>query len=383
MADQYNVAIVGCGNISSTHAKVAAAHPALTIVAAIDIVPEQANKLADKLETQLGEPRPAVFETLDAALASCDIDVIAVCTPTGLHAEIAEQGVKAGKHVIIEKPIDADMARARRLADLATASEGKLVASVISQHRFDPDVVMLRRAAHSGRFGKVTSAVATISWWRSQGYYDSADWRGTWAMDGGGALMNQGIHTIDITLSIMGRPVEVYAMTALLAHERIEVEDTAVAVIRFESGALATMHASTAAYPNVATRVQIIGDKGSGTTHNEELVYFHTEDVAGRTDAPMGVNFGDGNQADQEIAKYSDDDMPDLGFAGGHLRQYVDILRAIETKGKPTSGVADGLQCLATIKSVYLSATLGKPILVEEVIAGEYNDVEVKVGSSR
>ena len=128
-----------------------------------------------------------------------------------------------------------------------------------------------------GQLGTITSAIASHAWWRGQTYYDSGDWRGTWALDGGGAVMNQTVHTINLMITTLGTPVEVFAYTACLAHERIEVEDTAVAVVKFASGALGVIHGTTAAYPGLDASLRVFGSKGSAVITNDELVFLHAE----------------------------------------------------------------------------------------------------------
>ena len=147
--------------------------------------------------------------------------------------------------------------------------------AVISQHRFDPATEVAVAAIGNGELGRLTSGIASIDWWRGQTYYDSGDWRGTWELDGGGALMNQGVHTVDLLVATMGRPVEVFAYTGTLAHERIEVEDVAVGVVRFENGALGVLHATTAAYPGLSARLQVHGDRGSVVIDNDKLTFIH------------------------------------------------------------------------------------------------------------
>ena len=147
--------------------------------------------------------------------------------------------------------------------------------TVISQHRFDPATEVTLAAIAHGELGRLTSGIASIDWWRGQSYYDSGDWRGTWELDGGGALMNQGVHTVDLLVAALGRPVEVFAYTGTLAHERIEIEDVAVGVVRFESGALGVLHGTTAAYPGLSARLQVHGDKGSVVIDNDELTFVH------------------------------------------------------------------------------------------------------------
>ena len=154
----------------------------------------------------------------------------------GLHGALAIEALAAGKDVIIEKPAEITGQRTDEIIAAQQAS-GRLV-TVISQHRFDPATEVTIEAITKGELGRLTSGIASIDWWRGQTYYDSGDWRGTWELDGGGALMNQGVHTVDLLVATLGRPVEVFAYTGTLAHERIEVEDVAVGVVRFESGAL-------------------------------------------------------------------------------------------------------------------------------------------------
>ncbi|BAS14682.1 uncharacterized oxidoreductase YrbE [Arthrobacter sp. Hiyo8] len=222
------------------------------------------------------------------------------------------------------------------------------MATVISQHRFDPASRVVDEARRAGRFGTLTSAVASVSWWRSQGYYDSGAWRGTWAMDGGGAIMNQGVHTVDLLLWFLGRPLEISAKTALLAHEGVEVEDTAVATVTFESGALAVLHATTAAYPGLTVRLQVMGSKGSAVIDNDDLAYFHASDAADPSESSaMGI-LGGGNQAAVELAKYPDDTVEALDptvYPAGHVRQYRDIVAAIrkDARGRYRPGRRDRL----------------------------------------
>ncbi|MEZ2391214.1 Gfo/Idh/MocA family protein [bacterium RCC_150] len=376
------VAITGCGVIGRTHAAALKEFPETTIVALIDAIPEAAEKLAAFI-AESGRPRLAIYTTIPEALAAEDIDLVALATPSGLHIQHALEVLSAGKHVVIEKPLDVDLSRAQDIEAAAQEAAKKgVVASVISQHRFDQASVAVADAVSGERFGRLTSAIASVAWWRSQGYYDSGDWRGTWAMDGGGALMNQGVHTADLLLWYMGRPVEINAHTALLAHERIEVEDTAVATVTFENGGLAVLHATTAAYPGLTVRLQLMGSKGSAVIDNDLLQYFHAADASSEA-SNMGLQ-GGGNQAEEELAKYPAEDYeakdPTV-YPAGHVRQYRDILGAIAEGRAPRVTVSDAVNALATVRAVYASATLGKPVLFDDVLAGKYNGLEVRTGS--
>lgn len=383
MKGALKVAITGCGVIGRTHAVALQEFPETSIVALVDAIPDAAETLAAFIEKS-GRPRPAVYTTIAEAFAAEDIDLVALATPSGLHIQHGLEVLAAGKHVIIEKPLDVDLSRAQEIEAAAqAAARHGVVASVISQHRFDQASVAVADAVDKGRFGRLTSAIASVAWWRSQGYYDSGDWRGTWSMDGGGALMNQGVHTVDLLLWFMGRPVEIHARTARLAHDRIEVEDTAVATVTFENGGLAILHATTAAYPGLTVRVQLMGSEGSAVVDNDRLEYFHSADATSES-SDMGLQ-GGGNQAEQELAKYPAEDYeakdPTV-YPAGHVRQYRDILGAIAEGRAPGVTVSDAVNALATVRAVYVSATLNQPVLFEDVLAGKYNHLEVRTGNT-
>jgi UDP-N-acetyl-2-amino-2-deoxyglucuronate dehydrogenase len=379
MSEALGLAIVGCGIIGLNHAEAIARHPGLRLVALVDAVPAAARSLADHIDGR-GRPRPAEYATLADALAATGrqaVDLVVICTPSGLHASLAAESIAAGRHVVIEKPLEVTLPAARQVAVLAAAAEAKnLVVSVISQHRYDPASVLVHSAIAAGDFGVVTSGVASIAWWRTQEYYDSAGWRGTWALDGGGAVMNQGIHTVDLLLWMLGTPVEVSARTVLLAHTGIEVEDTAVATLTFASGALGVIHSTTAAYPGPFARLQVHGSAGSAVIQDDRLEYFH---VASRAATD------EGNQAWAVLPAEEVHGNPRAAdaFVTGHLRQYEDVVAAIHEHRKPVMRVDDALRSMAVVRAMYLSATLGRGILVSEVLDGAFDDVDVHTGGAR
>jgi UDP-N-acetyl-2-amino-2-deoxyglucuronate dehydrogenase len=372
-------AVVGCGVIGRLHAEVLAAGADTALRVLVDTDPAAADAVADHVAGLFGD-RPAVTTSLTEALARDDVDAVAVCVPSGAHAAVSVPVLESGRHLVVEKPLDVSVAAGRAVAEAAGRHPG-LVAAVISQHRFDPASVAVREAVTRGELGRVTSAVATVSWWRSQGYYDSGDWRGTWDLDGGGALMNQGVHTVDLLLWFLGRPIDVVAHTALLAHERVEVEDTVAAVVRFESGALATLHATTAAYPGLTARLQVMGDAGSAVVDNDRLYYFHSahrSSVEAAGDAGVGPSSGvgdDGNQAAQLVGPQESGQQVGGGpgtsaMFTGHHRQYRDVLDAIRTGRAPGVTVADALLALATVQAVYESARTGTAVAIADVLDG-------------
>lgn len=367
-----NVAVVGTGIIGRVHARVITAHPRLRLTALVDPVEGQRTRAADYVEQQLGAERPPVYASLADALEGQEhIDIVVIGTPSGTHVALAKEAVRAGTHVIIEKPLDVSMRSARHLAEVAADARGRgLVVSVISQHRFDPANSAVARAITDGRFGRLTSATANVSWYRSQEYYDSGDWRGTWELDGGGSLMNQGVHTVDLLLHFMGTPVQVFAHTALLGHTGIEVEDVAGALVTFENGAIATLLATTNAYPGLSTRIEVHGSRGSAVVERDQLAYFHTAD-GGQT----------GNQASGVVG---DDDLsrgrPTPELFAGHYRQYDDIVHAIDTGAEPAVGVTDATRALALVRSVYISQSIGAPVSFADVMDGVYDDLPVATG---
>ncbi|MFC7846941.1 Gfo/Idh/MocA family protein [Arthrobacter sp. NPDC057388] len=382
MTSPVEVVLVGCGVIGWTHAAALQELAEGNIVGVVDPAPAAAEALARSIEDR-GKPKPSVFTSLQDALTSSQVDLVVLCTPSGLHVEQGLEVLRAGKHLVIEKPLDVDLARALRFEKAAVEAAGRgLVVSVISQHRFDRASRALAGAIRDSRLGTITSAIASVAWWRSQQYYESGSWRGTWSMDGGGALMNQGVHTVDLLLQFMGRPVEVYAQTALLGHEGIEVEDTAAATIRFEGGALALLHATTAAYPGLTVRLQVMGTDGSAVVDGDQLEYFHSKH------APSGdldrIPDGQGNHAAHELARFGDDVFPPGSdpqtYPLGHVRQYRDVLAAIASGHQPEVTVSDAVHALALIRAVYVSATLNRPVLFTDVLEGDYDGVAVQTG---
>lgn len=347
-AQKIRFAVVGAGNIGVVHAKALAGLTDIAeLVAVIDPDIDKAQQLASQYQAHV------VATDLDTVLARPDIDAVVLCTPSGMHADGAVASLEAGKHVVIEKPIDVSLAAADRII-AAEKRSGKTVA-VISQHRFDKSTEKVLDAVRDGHLGTITSAIASHAWWRGQTYYDSGEWRGTWALDGGGAIMNQTVHTINLMITAVGTPVEVFAYTGCLAHERIEVEDTAVAVVKFESGALGMIHGTTAAYPGLDASLRLFGAKGSAVISNDELVFIH-ENVG---DAPEIAMSERGHNQVTDDFKLDEGDIP-LGRA--HRRQLADFVDAINSGRPPRVGTEDARTSLAVILAMYESAKTGQPV---------------------
>jgi len=279
---------------------------------------------------------------LDALLARPDVDVVSVCVPSGLHAEIGIRAARAGKHLVVEKPIDVTLNAADRLIDAARAAGVAL--TVISQHRFDPGLIEARRLLDEGALGRLVLGEASTKWYRTQAYYDSAAWRGTNAMDGG-SLMNQGIHYVDLLRWCMGPVSEVTALCATQTHQ-IEVEDTSLAALRFASGALGTIVASTSVFPGFAQRLEITGTEGTITIEDGAIVRRAFSGGAHEPGGPHGA--AGSNPAAVDVAS--------------HAAQLEDLLTAIEAGREPAVTGESGRATLEIICAVYESARTGRAV---------------------
>ena len=352
--------ILGCGVIGPHHARAISGLEGAELVAVADVVPELAKELA-------GEYGCSYYASLEQMLSGVELDAVCVCTPSGMHAEGALAAIEAGKDVVIEKPVDVTLKAVNSLIEVQRATGRKI--AVVSQHRFDAATRTVHEALTRGEFGRLTSGSAEVRWWRSQSYYDSGGWRGTWELDGGGVLINQAIHSIDLLQWLMGPVLEVAAYTGLLAHERIEVEDTAVAILKFANGTLGIIVATTAAYPGLTARIAVHGDRGSAVIDDDELTYFHVAGEGQKGDA-YGAG-GDENQAEQLMARYGEAgpgsgagaDPDSLSLA--HRDQIKDFVEAVRVGREPLVNLEEGRKPLAIIQGIYESARSGGPVRIE------------------
>lgn len=335
------VAVVGAGIIGRHHAAVIGEVEGLELAAVVDVDLDRAREIA------IEHGAEAIASLTEALSPGRGIDIVSICTPSGLHAALSVEAMEAGRHVLIEKPIDVVDERAARI-DEARAAAG-VQAAVISQHRFDASSEAVQAALDRGALGRVTSGIASVPWWRSQEYYDSGAWRGTMALDGGGALMNQGVHAVDLLCAFLGRPLEVFGYTALLAHTGIEVEDTAAGVVRFGSGALGLLHATTAARTDSGVRVQIHGDRGGALIEGDRLISLVGED---------------GRDLSTEARVETPEEAADGRRA--HRLQYEDLLRAIRTGEPVRVGTREARTALAVITGLYESARTGAPVAIPQ-----------------
>jgi UDP-N-acetyl-2-amino-2-deoxyglucuronate dehydrogenase len=325
--------IVGAGVIATTHAQAIAQVPGTWLAAVTDTSPESAKKLAESSGC-------AAEPDLEALLARDDVDVVTVCVPSGLHAEVGATAAAAGKHLIVEKPIDVTLEAADRLIGAARAAGVKL--TVISQHRFDPGFAELRSLISGGALGTLLRGEASTKWYRSQAYYDSGTWRGTWALDGG-SLMNQGVHYVDLLLACMGPVAEVIAISATQTHQ-IEVEDVALALLRFRSGAVGTIVSSTSVFPGLPQRLEISGTTGTVVIEDGEIV---SRGLAGDPPRSQARAHATANPAGAST--------PGIGIAS-HVAQIADFVEAIGQGREPRATAQDGRAALEVVLAVYESA---------------------------
>jgi predicted dehydrogenase len=343
MTGPLRIAIVGAGVIGAVHARlVSALAPQAELVAVVDLDESRGQALAAEYGVAFHRSAPEAYRAED-------VDLAAVCLPSAYHADAVVEALESGVHVIVEKPIDITLTAADRIR-AAEQAHGRIV-SVISQRRFQPVAAFIRRSIDEGALGRVTSGVVESAFFRPQAYYESGDWRGTAAIDGGGALMNQGIHALDLLLWMLGTPVSVSARVGRLAHDGIEVEDVAGATIEFENGAIGLLLASTAAYPGLPVRLAVHGSAGTAVMENDALSFFASatagEPVAEtltESDVPPG---------------WSDVDV-------AHRRQYEDVIDAIAVGRTPAIGTDDGRLALQVVLAVYESARTGQPVDLRE-----------------
>lgn len=352
-------ALVGCGNIAPTQAQALKGIPSLaSLTHCVDLDAERSAAFAAKHGLAVG--------TWASILSDDNIDAVTLCTPSGQHGDLAAEALRAGKHVVIEKPMEVSVAACEAL--LAAQRESGRQLAVISQHRFDPSSRLVRELVANGDLGRIISAEVQIPWYRTQEYYDSGDWRGTWAMDGGGCLMNQGVHTIDLLLWLCGPVSEVYGRTATAAHERIEVEDIACATLTFANGALGTLFASTASYPGFAVRLTLHGTEGTVILEGDEL---HTlairgrETITGKAASAHALQVATGGT--RSAVRHAATDAgsareSDWKWGDAHGAQFADFVAAVRENRPPLVDGAAGRAAVSLIHAVYESSRTGRPV---------------------
>ena len=341
-----HVGILGGGGISDTHARAAAAVPDLRVVAVCGSNAERVGALA-------AAHGAAAFTDREAFFRHRPMDIVAIGTPSGVHADDIEAAAAHGLHVLCEKPLDVTTARIDRM--LEAVDRAGITLGLFFQDRSTPDLMDVKDAMVAGRLGRPILADARVKWYRPPEYYGQSRWRGTWALDGGGALMNQGIHTVDLLLWLLGDVRRVYARTLAALHA-IEVEDTAVAVLEFECGAVATLEATTAAWPGYDRRVAITGTLGTVVIEQARVARWDLrqpalEGAAGGA-ASIAAEPPPGAAARTHV----------VADASPHRRVFEDFVSALDTGRPPRVDGREGRRSVALIEAIYASSRSGQPV---------------------
>ncbi|MCP5150332.1 MAG: Gfo/Idh/MocA family oxidoreductase [Ectothiorhodospiraceae bacterium] len=341
----WRIGLVGAGMIAPIHRDAIAAIADAELVGIMDNGSGRGRALAPDLDA-------TGADDLDAFVARDDIDVVAIASPSGAHRDAALRAARAGKHCIVEKPMETTPARIDEM--IAAHREAGTVLGGIFNTRYTEGAQLLRRAVEQGRFGRITFASAVGPWWRDQAYYDSSEWRGTWALDGGGALMNQGIHSVDLLQWVVGSPVRsVSARTATLAHDRVEVEDTGAACLEFDNGALGTIGCTTSMWPGHFRTITVAGDAGTAVLGDGDLLFWQFRDETADDDAIRAARLrlpGAGVGASN----------PSAGIdPRGHQRAYEEFLQAVRAGTTPVVDGHEARKAVAIICAIYESARRG------------------------
>lgn len=337
------VGIIGCGAISKMHIDSFLRLPQTKIRAVADVNEAAARRTAGELGAES-------YTDYRELLKRADIDIVSICTPSGLHSEAAVAAAKAGKHVIVEKPLDVTLPKIDAMIEACERNRVKL--NCIFNNRYREGNLFLKHAIDAGRFGRLINANAMIRWYREPDYYAKSPWHGSWALDGGGALMNQSIHYVDLLLWLAGRVESLSAYTGTLLHKCMETEDTAVASLRFQSGALGAIIATTSTYPGYPAEIQITGERGSASVLDGVIEHWKFTD-SDSLDQQAEAFFGAG-EVDNERAS-----TPMAFACEYHARQIRRAVASIENDTEPDIGGAEARRSVELILGIYESAKTG------------------------
>lgn len=345
MPKKIGYAVVGLG-VGRSHCDAAYNSKNANLVAVCDLLDgklEAAKKAYDGVLT---------YKSFDEMLKNPDIDIVSICVPSGLHAELAVLALENGKNILVEKPVDITVENAMKIEN-ARVKTG-LKAGVIHQNRFNAVMKPVKEAVDNGKIGKLILGSFAVKWFRDQNYYDSGGWRGTWEMDGGGSLMNQAVHTVDLMQWLMGDVQSVTSVMGVYNH-KIETEDLTVSIVKFTSGAVATFTSSTCCYPGICTDIQLYGEKGSIEVDGDVLKLWKIIGGDSFEENEMLETYGAGNGAAVAL-------NPSLVL--GHAVQVEDIISAVIEDRQPLVTPLEAMKSVRIINAVYESAKSGKEIFI-------------------
>lgn len=330
--------IIGTGAVGIIHAQAVQALDSAELKGVYSLDRKGAEDLAEMFSCK-------VYDSLEMMGDDPDIEFVSICTPSGAHLEPALLMAEKGKNLIIEKPLEITLERCDRI--IQVAEKAGVLLSGIFQTRFHNSAIKLKEAVSQGRFGTISLASAYVKWYRDQDYYDQSDWRGTWKLDGGGAVMNQSIHAVDLLLWLMGPVTEVKAFGDTLSHKGIEVEDTLTGIMKFDNGTLGTIEATTGSWPGSFKKIEICGDKGHAVMEEDRIVtweFMETED-------------GESNEEASSTAGSVKDPI-DIGYTA-HMRQIGDCIQAQEDGVLPSVTAADARKAVELVLNLYDAAGVG------------------------
>lgn len=343
MSDPLGFAIIGTGMIAGFHAEAIRQVPGAELVAAY-------SRSLAKTQEFAAEQKCRAAASLEELVRDPAVGAVCITTPSGAHAEAAVPFLEAGKAVLCEKPMEISLEAVDRI--LAAAERGGGLLAGVFQSRFGRGAQVLKAAMEAGRFGRLTLCSAYIKWWRAQSYYESSSWKGTWKLDGGGALMNQGIHAVDLLQWLAGLPSHVAAFYDTLAHPGVEAEDTLAATLKFPNGALGVIEAATSCYPGDDLRIEIRGDKGSATLVQDRITKWDFAEAQPGDDeiraGDQGVKIGGGTADPKAIS------------TEGHRRLVEDLVGAVREKRSPMIPGAEARRAVSLVLAIYESARTGR-----------------------
>lgn len=338
MPESVGFAIIGCGLISKFHMEAMREIEEATLVGVYAPRAEQAEKVA-------AENGVRAYHSLEEIWADGAVKAVSICTPSGTHGELALDALRHGRHVLIEKPMALE--REQCCTIIAEADARGLQAGVVSQLRFSPGIRLVKEAVEQGRLGRLISTELDMKYYRDESYFSASTWRGTKKMDGGGALMNQGIHGVDILQYIAGMPSKVFGQYRTLVHD-IEVEDTLHALLMYENGALGTVIATTSVYPGFSRRLTLCGEEGTIVLEEDDIAVWKLRDGSERPTVQSTVGSGSSD--------------PGKIGAQGHVFQIRNFAAAVLGKEKLLVDAREGCKPLEIIWDIYQSAEEGRVI---------------------
>ncbi len=353
MMDRLSFGIVGCGSVANIHARALSELESASLEVVYSRSMDNAKSLGDEMNVDATDD----WKNLTSRDA---LDVLSICTPSGTHLDYGRRAAGDGFHVVVEKPIEVTLERGRKLIEVCEERNRHL--SVIFQNRFLPDVKEMKQSIASGEIGTVHLADAYIKWYRDQEYYDDDPWKGSLDLDGGGALINQSIHTIDLLQWLAGDVETVYGKTGTFTHEGIEAEDTGVAVLTFEDGGLGVIEGATSVFPAQDRRLEIHGSKGTAVLEDEDFTLLTGEDEEPADDV---------EREEEETEEGTGAASPFSGFSiQPHLEQYRDVTDAIQNDRPAAVSGEEALDSLAIIRGIYRSAEKNRPVRVSDLLSG-------------